>query len=140
MQKETTVNKDERVLQMRKGMIKDDRERMLLVLFKADVEDVHKDNYYEFKKMRVQKHMDEKLTKSTETSTGLKSQNTGLDVTEDETAEPDQTQTDAKIVLVDMKTLIPMYFCQLFNSQVEIENATVGCNNSENEALKSPCK
>ena len=51
-----------------------------------------------------------------------------------------KSKIDAKIVLVDMETVIPMYLCPMQSSQVENENATGWCNKCKNEALQSQCK
>ena len=51
---------------------------------------------YEFKKLRVQKFMNERLLKSSEMSTGLAMENPGNEVTEDEAVESEDTNIQAK--------------------------------------------
>ena len=69
---------------LRKRMIKDDRYKILLVLFDEFVNDVESNKYYEFKKLRVQKFMNESLLKSTETSTASAIENQVFQAIEDE--------------------------------------------------------
>ena len=52
--------------------------------------------YYEFKKLRVQKFMNERLLKSSEISTGLAMENPGNEVSEDEAVESEDTNIQAK--------------------------------------------
>ena len=52
--------------------------------------------YYEFKKLRVQKFMNERLLKSSEMSTALAMENPGNEVTEDEAVESEDTNIQAK--------------------------------------------
>ena len=65
-------------------MIKDDRYKILLVLFDEFVNDVESNKYYEFKKLRVQKFMNKSLFKSTETSTASAIENQVFQAIEDE--------------------------------------------------------
>ena len=65
-------------------MIKDDQYNILLVLFDEFVNDVESNKYYEFKKLRVQKFMNESLLKSTETSTAPAIENQVFQAIEDE--------------------------------------------------------
>lgn len=51
---------------------------------------------YEFKKLRVQKFMNERLLKSSEMSTALAMENPGNEVTEDEAVESEDTNIQAK--------------------------------------------
>lgn len=69
---------------LRKRMIKDDRYKMSLVLFDEFVYDVESNKYYEFKKLRVQKFMNESLLKSNETSTASAIENQVFQAIEDE--------------------------------------------------------
>ena len=65
-------------------MIKDDRYKISLVLFDEFVNDVESNKYYEFKKLRVQKFMNESLLKSNETSTASAIENQVFQAIEDE--------------------------------------------------------
>ena len=69
---------------MRKRKIKDDRYKISLVLFDEFVNDVESNKYYEFKKLRVQKFMNESLLKSNETSTASAIENQVFQAIEDE--------------------------------------------------------
>ena len=69
---------------LRKRMIKDDRYKISLVLFDEFVNDVESNKYYEFKKLRVQKFMNESLLKSNETSTASAIENQVFQAIEDE--------------------------------------------------------
>ena len=69
---------------LRKRMIKDDRYKISLVLFDEFVNDVESNKYHEFKKLRVQKFMNESLLKSNETSTASAIENQVFQAIEDE--------------------------------------------------------
>ena len=60
--------------------------------------------------MRVQKYMNDRLLKSTELSTVVEIENSGTEVTKDEVVESSKTQTEAKIVKIDMKPLVATFF------------------------------
>ena len=84
--------------------------------------------------MRVQKCRDERLLKSTKTLAVLKIQNPWIEVTEDKDVKSDQIQIDAKIVLIKMKTAIPMYLYRKYNYVTDC------CNSCKTVALQSQCK
>ena len=84
--------------------------------------------------MRVQKCRNERLLKPTETLAVLKIQNPRIKVTEDKDVKSDQIQTDAKIVLIKMKTAIPMYLCRKYNYMTDC------CNSCKIVALQSQYK
>ena len=69
----------------------------------APFDNLENNKYYEFKKLRVQKFMNEHLLKSTETTGALAIENSGIQVTDDETVEPKEAWIQAKVVKKDMK-------------------------------------
>ena len=81
-------DKEGQPLCLRRGMIKDYQDKISLVLFDALIDDVENNKSYEFKKLRVQKFTNEHLLKSTETTGALAIENSGIQVTDDETVEP----------------------------------------------------
>ena len=63
--------------------------------------------------MRVQKYMNNQLLKSFETSAAVEIENQGTVVTKDEPIESDETQIEAKIVKIDIKTLVANFLYQI---------------------------
>ena len=119
---------------MGKEMITNDRDGILLVSFGSVIDDVYNKNYYEFKKIRVQKYMYKRILKSTETLAVLQIQNPQTEVPKYKDVKSDKIQIDAKIVLIDLKTPIPTYLFPKYNY-------TTGCCNScKNVVLQSKCK
>ena len=68
--------------------------------------------------------MNERLLKSTETSAALAIESPGIQVTEDEAVESEESQSQVKVVKINMKTLAQTFLGPEYSSQVEIENAT----------------
>ena len=68
MQTEAEHEKDGKPLRLRKGIIKDETGSMEIVLFSSLVDEVSNNTSYDFKKMRVQKFMNECILKLTETT------------------------------------------------------------------------
>ena len=60
--------KDGKPLRIRKEMIKDETRSIEIVLFSSLVDEVSNNTSYDFKKMRVQKFMNDRISKSTETT------------------------------------------------------------------------
>lgn len=96
LQIEATVKKDEQTLRLEKEMIENKQDKIWLVLFNALIDNMKNNTYYEFKKLRVQKFMNERLLQSTEMSTALAIENPGTEVTEDEAVESEDTNIQAK--------------------------------------------
>ena len=85
------MNKNERAWRMGKEMITNDRDGILLVSFGSVIDDVYNKNYYEFKKIRVQKYMYERILKSTETLAVLQIQNPQIEVPKYKDVKSDNT-------------------------------------------------
>ena len=92
LKKETTVSKEGQPLHFRKGIIKDDQDKISSFLFDALIDDLENNKYYGFKKLRMQKFMNEILLKSTETSTALAIENLDIQVTEDEAFKSEESR------------------------------------------------
>ena len=90
--------------------------------------------------MRVQKYMNDRLLKSTEPSTVVEIENSGTEVTKDEVVESSKTQTEAKIVKIDLKPLVATFLYPECNPQVDIKNAAPWCNNCKSMSLKNMSK
>ena len=90
--------------------------------------------------MRVQKYMNDRLLKSTEPSTVVEIENSGTEVAKDEVVESNKTQTEAKIVKIDMKPLVATFLYPECNPQVDIKNAAPSCNNCKIVSLKNMSK
>ena len=76
---------------MGKEMITNDWDGILLVSFGSVIDDVYNKNYYEFKKIRVQKYMYERILKSTETLAVLQIQNPQTEVPKYKDVKSDNT-------------------------------------------------
>ena len=63
-------------------MIKDEQGKISLVFFHVLIDDVENNKYHEFKKLRVQKFMNELLIKSTEITIAWGIENVGIQVAE----------------------------------------------------------
>ena len=81
LQTEAEHEKDGKRLRIRKGMIKDETLSMEIVLFSSLVDKVSNNTYYDFKKMRVQKFMNDRILKSTETTKVSKNDEVAIFVT-----------------------------------------------------------
>ena len=92
LKKETTVSTEGQPLRFRKGIIKDDQDKISSFLFDALIDDLENNKYYGFKKLRMQKFMNEILLKSTETSTALAIKNLDIQVTEDEAFKSEESR------------------------------------------------
>ena len=114
-------DKEGQPLCLRRGMIKDYQDKISLVLFDALIDDVENNKSYEFKKLRVQKLMNERQVKSK----ALAIKNPGVQVLEDDAVESEKSRIQEKIVRNDMKTILQTSLYPECNSQVEIENPTI---------------
>ena len=140
LKNETTVSKEGQLLRCWKGMMKDDQDKISLVLFDELIDDAEYKKYYEFKKLRVQRFINKRLLRSTEKSTALAIKNSGTQVTENEAVESEESRIQAKVCETDMKTLVQTFLYPEWISLLEIENVTNWCNNCENLASKSLCQ
>ena len=68
--------------------------------------------------------MNERLLKSTETTAALAIENPGIQVTNDEAVESEESWIQAKVVKINMKILAQTSLCAERNSQLKTENAT----------------
>ena len=71
-------------LLIRKEMIKDETGSIEIVLFNSLVDKVSNNTSYDFKKMRVQKFMNDRILKSTETTKVSKNDGVAIFVTDEE--------------------------------------------------------
>ena len=81
LQKEAEHEKDGKPLRIRRGMIKDETRTIEIVLFSSLVDEVSNNTPYDFKKMRVQKFMNDRILKSTETTKVSKNDEVAIFVT-----------------------------------------------------------
>ena len=83
--------------------------------------------------MRIQQFMNNRILKSTESTTVTENSNINIELTDDKlNASPFEKIVNAKIIKVDAKTLIQMYLCLTCNTQVTINNAVGWCDICEN--------
>ena len=93
-----------------------------------------------FKKMRVQKFMNNRILEFTE-STIITENNINIELTNDElNGSPFEKNVNAKIVKIDVKTLIQIYLCSTCNTKVTIHNSVGCCDIFENNESQSECK
>ena len=97
---------DGKPLRIRTGIIKDETENMEIVFF-SDIEEVKNNLYYNLTKLRIQKFMDNRALKTTETTRVTQNNKANIKMTVDEpSASTFQTNVIAKIVKIDGKTVI----------------------------------
>ena len=100
------TEKDGKPLCIRKRMIKNETGSIEIVLFSSLVDEVSNNTSYDFKKMRIQKFMNDRILKSTETTKVSKNDDTAIFVTDEELSAFSYEQTvKAKVVSIDLKTL-----------------------------------
>ena len=94
--------------------------------------------------MRVQRYLDEWILKTTVASEV--SSNNDIEVTtsdddsDDAYISTDETKIVAKVVALDLKTLVQTNLCSNCNVSVSIENELAWCNNCNNVSAQSACK
>ena len=136
LQTEAEHEKDGKRLRIRKGMIKDETLSMEIVLFSSLVDKVSNNTYYDFKKMRVQKFMNDRILKSTETTKVSKNDDVAIFVTNEELSALSYGKTvKAKVVSIDLKTLTQTYLCPVCSAPVGINNAVAWCEKCDNASL-----
>ena len=110
MQTEAEHEKDGKPRRIRKGMIKDETGSIEIELFSSLVVEVSNNTSYDFKKMRVQKFMNDRILKSTETTKVSKNDDVAIFVTDEELSVFSYEKTvKAKVVSIDLKTLAQTY-------------------------------
>ena len=90
--------------------------------------------------MGIQKFMNNRILEFTE-STIITENNINIELTNDElNASPFEKNVNAKIVKIDVKTLIQIYLCSTCNTKVTIHNSVGWCDIFENDESQSECK
>ena len=132
LQQETTSQKEGAPLRIRKGIMKDQTGSIEIAMTTGSIE-IANNNCYDLKKMRIQQFMNNRILKSTESTTVTENSNINIELTDDKlNASPFEKIVNAKIIKVDAKTLIQMYLCLTCNTQVTINNAVGWCDICEN--------
>ena len=125
---EAKQEKDGKPLRIRKGMIKDETESIEIVLFSSLVDEVSNNTHYDFKKMIVQKFINDRILNSTETTKVSKNDDVAIFVTNEELSAFSYEKTvKAKVVSTDLKTLTQIYLCPACSAPVSINNAIAWC-------------
>ena len=141
MQTEAEHEKDGKPRRIRKGMIKDETGSIEIELFSSLVVEVSNNTSYDFKKMRVQKFMNDRILKSTETTKVSKNDDIAIFVTDEELSVFSYEKTvKAKVVSIDLKTLAQTYLCPVCSAPVCINNAVAWCEKCDNASSQSQCK
>ena len=126
---------------IQKGMIKNETGSIEVVLFSSLVDEVSSNTSYDFKKMRVQKFMNDRILKSTETNKVSKNDDVAIFVTNEELSAFSYEKTvKAKVVSIDLKTLAQTYLCPVCSASVSINNAVAWCEKCDNASSPSQCK
>ena len=119
---------DGKPLRIRKGMIKDETGSIEIVLFSSLVDEVSNNTHYDFKKMIVQKFINDRILNSTETTKVSKNDDVAIFVTNEELSAFSYEKTvKAKVVSTDLKTLTQIYLCPACSAPVSINNAIAWC-------------
>ena len=104
-------------------MIKDSPDKMPIIIFESIIGQTSEGSCYDMTNMRVQRYLDERILKTTMISEV--SSNNDIEATtndHDVYIFPDKTTIVAKVVAVDLKTLVQTYLCSNCNVSVSIEN------------------
>ena len=141
LQTKAEHEKDGKPLRIQKGMIKDETGSIEIVLFSSLVDEVSNNTCYDFKKMRVQKFMNDHILKSTETTKISKNDNVAISVTGEELSAFSYEKTvKAKVISIDLKTLTQTYLSPVCSAPVSINNAVAWCEKCDNALSQSQCK
>ena len=142
LQKPTTVVKDGKPLQMKKGMIKGSTNKMPIVIFESLIEQISYGSCYAMTtNKQVQRYLDEQTPKITLTSEVCSDKDIEVTKNDDDIyIFPSQTNIFAKFVALDLKTLAQTYLYSICNVSVSIENGLTWCNNCNNVSAQSTCK
>ena len=112
LQQETTSQKESAPLHIRKDIMKDQTGSIEIVFFSSVIDKISNNNCYDLKKMRIQKFMNNRILKSTESTTVTENNNISIELTDDElNASPFEKILNDKIVKIDTKTPIQIYLC-----------------------------
>ena len=91
--------------------------------------------------MRIQKFLNNRILKSTESTTVTENNNINIELTDDElNASLFEKIVNAKIVKIDAKALILICLCSTYNTEVTVNNAVGWCDIWENAESQSECK
>ena len=110
LKQETATEKDEKQLRIRKGFIKDEIGSTDIFFF-SDIDEVKNNSCYNVTKLRIQKFMDNRILKTTQTTTVRQNDKANIAVTDDKlSASVFQKKLKAKVVKIDGKTVIQTNF------------------------------
>ena len=138
---ETTCQKEGVPLRIRKVTTKDQTGSIEIAFFSSVIDKISNNNCYDLKKMRIQKFMNNRILKPTESAIVTENSNINIELTDDElNASPFEKIVNAKIVKIDAKTLIQIYLCPTCNTKVIINNAVGWCDICKNAESQSECK
>ena len=138
LQTEAEQEKDGKTLRIRKEMIKGETGSIEIVLFHSLVDEVSNNTSYEFKKMRVQKFMNDRILRLTETTKVSKNDDVAIFVTDKELCAFSYEKTvKTKVVSTDLKTLTQTYLCPVCSAPVSIDNAVAWCEKCNNASSQS---
>ena len=122
-------------------MIKDEAGSIEIVLFSSLVDEVSNNTSYDFKKMRVQKFMNDCIMKSTETTKVSKNDDVAIFVTDEElNAFSYERPVKAEFFFIDLKTLTQIYLCPVCSAPVSVNNAVAWCERCDNASSQTQCK
>ena len=141
LQTEAEHEKDGKHLHIGKEMIKDETGSTEIVLFSSLVDEVSNNKSYDFKKMRVQKFINDRILKSTETTKVSKNDVIAIFVTDKELSAFSYEKTlKAKVLSIDLKTMTQKYLCPVCSAPVSINNAVAWCEKCDNASSQSQCQ
>ena len=141
LQYKTTNQKEGTKLRIRKGIIKDQTGSIETLFFSLVIEKISNNNCCDFKKIRIQKFTNNRILKSTESTTVTENSNINIELTDGElNVSPFEKIVNAKIVKTDAKTLIQIYLCSTCNTQVTTNYEVGWCDICENAESQGECK
>ena len=105
------------------------------------IDEVLNNTCYDFKKVRLQKFMDARVLKSTETTTVPESESFKISVSDDElSAFSYEKKRKAQRVSIGLKTLVQIFLLSVCNFPVNIDNTVAWCGKCDNPSPQIQCK
>ena len=110
LQQETTNQKEGAQLRIRRVIMKDQSGNIETVLFRSVIDKISNNNCYDLEKMRIQKFLNNRILKSTESTTVTENNSTNIELTDDElNTSPFEKLKMLKLFKIDAKTLIQIH-------------------------------
>ena len=106
------IVKDGKPLRLRRGMIKENIDKMPIIICKLLTEQMLEESYYNMTDMQVQRYLDERILETILTSEVSSNNDTEITAIDDDVyISPNETKTVAKVVAEDLEIRAQTYLC-----------------------------